>query len=36
MDKQTVILTLEELGFALTALGAEDMASGLLQSYYGN
>ncbi|KAF6586027.1 hypothetical protein [Paenibacillus sp. EKM211P] len=35
MDKQTVILTLEELGFALTALGAEDMASGLLQSYYG-
>ncbi|ASR49893.1 hypothetical protein B4V02_07410 [Paenibacillus kribbensis] len=32
---QTIILTLEELGFALTALGAEDMASGLLQSYYG-
>ncbi|WP_226001997.1 hypothetical protein [Paenibacillus sp. BJ-4] len=35
MDKHTIILTLEELGFALTALGAEDMASGLLQSYYG-
>ncbi|WP_028590157.1 hypothetical protein [Paenibacillus massiliensis] len=36
MENPTVVLTLEELGFMLTALGAEDMASGLLKSYYGD